>query len=287
MKCATSSLHTQLALHEGIFGTEPKEPNYFSDDEQYHRGVDWYASLFSDAAQNDLAGESSTHYTKLPDYPDTIARMKALLPDVKLVYVMRNPIDRLVSHYIHQWTKNVMRGDIEEAVRRHPELVEYGLYAYQLRPYFDAYGCESVLPVFAAALARDPQGQLERVARHIGYPRPVRWDDELGRQNVSAERIRRFYGYRLLVDSPPMAFLRRRFVPQALRDVVKKRLTMRKRPVLSHATRERLKRTFDADLHTLSGWLGTDLTCDNFDETTAAGDLEWVTTVTGRGAAPS
>ncbi len=52
--------------------------------------------------ENDLCGESSTHYTKLPDYPETVSRMKALLPSVKLIYVMRHPIERLISHYVHQ-----------------------------------------------------------------------------------------------------------------------------------------------------------------------------------------
>jgi hypothetical protein len=231
--------------------------------------------LFAGAAENDLLFESSTHYTKLPDHPGTVSRMKAMLPRLKLVYVMRNPLDRLVSHYIHQWTQNVIRCEIDQAVDRFPELVSYGRYAYQLTPYFEAYGKEAVLPVFFAALKADPQRQLERVARHIGYAGPVRWNDEIGRQNASAERIRRFPGYELLIDSAPMAFLRRQLVPQALRDAVKGRLSMTKRPTLSSATARRLEALFDEDLRLLSDWLGTDITCATFDETTSRGDLDW------------
>ena len=103
MKSATSTLHAQLAQQPGIFMSTPKEPNYFSDDQQYALGEDWYDNLFAAAKPGELCGESSTHYTKLPDYPHTIERMKKRLAAPRLVYVMRHPVDRLVSHYIHQW----------------------------------------------------------------------------------------------------------------------------------------------------------------------------------------
>jgi len=275
MKSATSSLHVQLASHPGILMSEPKEPNFFSDDDQYRRGVDSYLSLFANAREGDLCGESSTHYTKLPDHPETIPRMKTLLPNVKLVYVMRHPIDRLVSHYIHQWTQNVIRCDINDALDRYPELINYSRYSYQLEPYFGAYGKGSVLPIFFAAVKRQPQTELERIARFIGFRGPVAWKENLGVQNVSAERLRRFRGYRLMVDSPPMAFLRRALVPQTIRDMVKARLTVKKRPALDDSSVARLESIFDEDLHALSEWLKVELTCENFDEKTSGDRLEW------------
>ncbi len=275
MKSATSSLHVQLASQRGIFMSEPKEPNFFSDDDQYRRGVEWYSSLFANAREGHLCGESSTHYTKLPDHPETIRRMAALVPNVKLVYIMRHPIDRLVSHYIHQWTQNVIRCDINDALDRYPELINYSRYSYQLEPYFEAYGKHSVLPVFFAAVRKQPQTELERIARFVGFRGPVAWKEDLGAQNVSAERLRRFRGYRLIVDSPPMALLRRALIPQTIRDVVKARLTMQQRPALDDSSVARLESIFDEDLHALSEWLKVDLTCANFDEKTSDGSLEW------------
>jgi len=275
MKCATSSLHAQLAAQEGIFGSDPKEPNFFSDDSQYQRGPEWYFDLFADASSADLAGESSTHYTKLPDYPHTVERMKALLPTVRLVYVMRNPIDRLVSHYIHRWTEKVVDCDINQAVDRFPELVSYSRYSYQLKPYVEAYGRASILPVFLPALRRHPQEQLARVARHIGYRGQARWDEALAAQNQSSGRMRQFRGYELLINSPPMVALRRAAVPRSLRAFVRSKLTMKERPVLHPAVRKRLEHTFDEDLEVLSSWLGAEITCANFDRATANG-LDWV-----------
>src|SRR6516165_1122868 len=97
MKSATTTLHEQLARQRGVFMSRPKEPNFFSDDLIYARGWDWYSSLFNAADDGVLRGESSTHYTKLPTFPRTVERMTHFLPRVKLIYVMRHPIDRLIS----------------------------------------------------------------------------------------------------------------------------------------------------------------------------------------------
>jgi hypothetical protein len=120
-----------------------------------------------------------------------------------------------------------------------------------------------------------PQTELERIARFIGYRGTATWRDDLGAQNVSTERLRRFRGYRLIVDSPPMALLRRALVPQSVRDLVKARLTMKQRPVLEDSNVARLESIFDEDLHALSEWLKVDLTCANFDEKTSGNRLEW------------
>ena len=85
MKCATTTLHEQLDAQAGVFMSEPKEPNFFSNDEQFQRGIDWYLSLFSSAQPGDLCGESSTHYTKLPTYPSTIDRLKQHAPNAKFI----------------------------------------------------------------------------------------------------------------------------------------------------------------------------------------------------------
>jgi hypothetical protein len=275
MKCATSSLHTQLAQQPGIFMTTPKEPNFFSDDSQYARGINWYQSLFKDALPGDICGESSTHYTKLPDYPHCVERLSSYAPDVKLVYVMRHPIDRLVSHYIHQWSQNVFSCDINQAVDQYEELIAYSCYARQLEPYIKAYGKGNILPVFFAAVKSNPQRELEKIAQFIGYTQPVAWYEELSAQNVSNERIKRFKGYDLLVESKLMTVLRRYLIPQFIRDRIKKNLTMQNRPVLDAKHVETLTKIFDADLKILGDWLGTELACNSFANAELLESLTW------------
>ncbi len=265
MKCATSTLHEQLAQQPGIVMSTPKEPYFFSNDEVWQRGMAWYASLFEHASEDALCGESSTHYTKLPTYPHTVARMREHLPpDVKFIYIMRHPIDRLVSQYIHEWTECVISTPIDEAIDLHPELIEYSRYAMQLEPYFEAFGRERVLPVFFDRLASHPQDELERICRFIGYRGRPRWDETLSEQNVSSQRLRKSAWRDFLVDLPGLRTVRRTLVPQAVRDRIKQFWSMKERPQLSPENLRRLEATFDADLARLGRWLDLELRCENF-----------------------
>jgi Sulfotransferase domain len=275
MKCATSSLHTQLAQQPGIFMSTPKEPNFFSDDKEYARGISWYQSLFQEAQPGDISGESSTHYTKLPNYSLCVERLSSYLPNVKLIYVMRHPIDRLISHYIHQWSQNVFTCDINQTVDQYQELIAYSCYTRQLEPYINVYGKENILPVFFEAVKAHPQRELEKIARFIGYTQPVTWHEDLPLQNVSNERIKRFWGYDLLVESEFMTSLRRNLIPQFIRDRIKKNLTMQSRPVLDEMRIKRLTTIFNDDLKILGSWLGLEINCDNFAAIALSESLNW------------
>ncbi|OQK17036.1 sulfotransferase [Methyloprofundus sedimenti] len=264
MKSATSTLHEQLALQDGIFMTTPKEPNYFSDDEQYARGEAWYEGLFANAEANDLCGESSTHYTKLPDYPLTIERMAKRLKKVKLIYVLRHPVDRLISHYIHQWSQNVIKCDINEAIDQYEELTAYSCYARQLQPYIEQFGRENILLLFNESIRKNQQKELEKAAEFIGYKEKVVWQEDLAAQNVSNERIRAFPGYSWIVESEIMTFLRRVLIPKWLRNKIKSEMTLKERPVIDPVHLAQNTTIFDQDLARLGHALNVELSCETY-----------------------
>lgn len=274
MKCATSSLHAQLARHPGVFMSTPKEPNFFSDDEVFDRGMAWYSSLFADAPADALCGESSTHYTKLPAHPRTIERLAEVVPAPKLIYVMRHPVDRLVSHYIHAWTKREVSVPIDKAINQMPSLVDYGRYAMQLTPWVERFGREAILPVFLARLRAHPNDEMARIGAFLGLRQAPDWDHEMKEQNVSSARLRESPWRDRVLSLPGMTALRRALVPRSIRDRVKKTWTMQERPALSEPARREVVRRFDDDLSRLGSWLGTPLCCETFDDVTRR-ELAW------------
>ena len=276
MKCATSSLHEQLALQSGIFMSEPKELYFFSDDEVYTKGLDWYLSFFEQANPTDICGESTTHYTKLPTYPHTIERIKKHLPKAKFIYIMRHPIDRLISHYIHEWSLNNILIDINEAVDQYPELIEYSYYSKQLKPYFKAFGKENVLPIFFEHLLSHPQAELERACEFIGYQNVPQWQEELSRQNVSHERWRKTPFREFIVNNPILEKARQLLIPKAIREQVRKSWTMQKRPTLHSELYGELETQFNQDLGILGNWLGVELSCQNFKTVVTEKSFFWV-----------
>ena len=74
------------------------------------------------------------------------------LPRLKLIYVMRHPIERLMSQYVHELTAGRIAVGLREALGRHPELIDYSRYSMQLQPFVEAYGPGTVLPVFFSRL---------------------------------------------------------------------------------------------------------------------------------------
>lgn len=95
-KAGTTSLYHVLKQHPQIFMAETKEVNFFFKNDAYARGVDAYAAHFADAANQLALGEASPGYICHPAAP---ARIHALLPDVKLILTVRNPIKRAISQY--------------------------------------------------------------------------------------------------------------------------------------------------------------------------------------------
>lgn len=275
MKSATSTLYEQLLRQPGIFLPRLKEPNFFSNDEQYSRGIEWYSDLFKEAGASNILGEASTHYTKLPTYPQTVMRMRNWLDQPRLIYVMRDPVDRLISQYIHQWSQGEIRCGLDKALTRYPELIAYSCYARQLAPFIETYGKTAILPVFFDRLRADPQGELEKVCRFIGYGGKVEWDEHLSRRNVSAERVRKFPLYDLLIEHPVAARLRQGLVPKAVRTKIRRFFSMGERPALTATSKKKLEKLFDEDLTILGDWLGTSLNCRNFSAITSAKSLEW------------
>ena len=110
-KSGTTTLYKYLSQHPQIYLPQIKEPSFFA--KRYHKGVDWYESLFAEAKTGQLCGEASTPYTHwLSHKPEIPQLMAELLPQVKLIYIMRNPIDRAYSQYLQQvkvWMGNHRR----------------------------------------------------------------------------------------------------------------------------------------------------------------------------------
>lgn len=275
MKCATSTLHEQLALQPGITMSEPKEPCFFSNDEVFQRGLEWYGKCFPVDSSTRLVGESSTHYTKLPTYPHTVERLRKHVPNAKFIYVMRHPIDRLVSHYIHDWSERVITCPIDEAIDKHPTLIEYSRYARQLESFFEAFGFDRVLPVFFDRLHRSHQTELERICRFIGYTGTPCWQVEHDQTNVSSTRMKKSRIRDAIVFAPGLSAIRRSLIPKSWRDRVKRLWTMSERPQLSDTSVERVRSVFDEDLVQLGRWLGRSLSCATFKQVTSAATLDW------------
>ena len=68
-------------------------------------GIEWYSSLFTRVGNKQLCGEASTNYTRWPQVDGVPELIQQIIPNVKLIYIMRDPVERAFSHFVHRWTK--------------------------------------------------------------------------------------------------------------------------------------------------------------------------------------
>lgn len=116
-KSGTTSLYALLDRHPGIFMPEIKEPEFFARDDIFAQGIQSYAQAYAQARPEQLVGEASTLYTLSPLYPQTAARLAAHTPDAKLIYMMRQPVERAYSFYV-QLIKTYQNSTGDLAVHR-------------------------------------------------------------------------------------------------------------------------------------------------------------------------
>jgi hypothetical protein len=145
-KSATTTLHAWLGQQPDVFMSTPKEPGFFTL--RWDEGFDWYTSLFVGAPPTVMAGESSTYYTQPPGGAVAAPRIAEAMPDVRIVYVVRHPIDRMISHYRHLYRRARTSTSFAKLAKDPDSLiVATSLYFTQLKPYADAFPREQICVV--------------------------------------------------------------------------------------------------------------------------------------------
>jgi sulfotransferase family protein len=289
-KSGTTSLYEYLEGHPDVFMSPVKEPFFFSPDVstgarhryRYPDDQESYIELFAGAADRARVGEASTTYLVSRQAPDLI---KSFAADALLIAMLRNPVEMV--HSLHN--ERVSQGaeeitdfelalaadDDRQAGRRLPAGAtplgaayrETAMYGEQLARWIDAFGRARLHVIVFDDFVADTAGQFAAVLRFLGI------DDEyrpaaFGARNPS-HRLRRG-PIRVLLESRPTAFVRRRVLPAVVGEDRAARMARRFRhsrvvrrdnarsPIPEHV-RQRLEADFAADVARLSDLLGRDM----------------------------
>lgn len=201
MKSGTSSLHEYLHQHPEIYMSRFKEPQYFAPhttrrgvawgqgNPYPEPGIDWYLRLFDDAGNVTYAGESSVSYTVAPSKNGCPQRIYDFNPDAKLIYLMRDPIERTISHYWHAVVDGREDRDMLDALRSRQQYIDISNYAMQLQPYLEGFGRNQVFALTTEELNSNPQAVFRQLFRWLGVDSDVSIETHV-KHNVSAKVVR-------------------------------------------------------------------------------------------------
>lgn len=236
-KSATRWLRVNLGEHPEIFVSDA-EISYFNNDRRYALGIDWYRTQFRQANDEKIVGESTPGYMMWHHDPSLVAKRIANdLPDVQLIAMLRNPVDRACSAFLH----HRQHERISPATSLHTWLdtvpvesdrlgiVAGGWYARSLRPYISQFG-ERLLVLLHDEVRDEPQTTYARALDHVGA-RPG-------------------------------------FIPEALAQVRFSNVpdaSSKPEPVVTADERDRLAAYYGDDINELEGLLGRDLSGWNRD----------------------
>lgn len=274
-KCATTAVFDYLSQHPDVFATDPKEPHFFASSAlgrpvaQGNSSLDGYKALFKGKGENQISGEGSTHY--LHHAAAVAPCLAAYAPDVRLVFCLRNPVDRAYSHFLFRqstagpWTTGGAGQNIDfPTFAQDPEIWSMGNYAENLAIFRKHIDQSQILLVFFEDIVIDPSLCLARICRHIGVDPSYRFDlSSRSNETVYA----RFPALTSLIDRavnhayPKLPVRGRKSMLRARRKLLfsrhaqKQKLSPRDRAAVTQSYRRSVEELQDITGRDLSGWM--------------------------------
>lgn len=201
-RCGSTSLYNYLVQHPGVLPGLMKELHYF--DNHYKKSVSWYRSFFplSSSIQNMerthqqriVTGEATPYYLF---YPHTPRRMHATIPEIKLIVLLRNPVERAYSHYQHETRMGLENLPFDQAIEREKSelpgetakileddnyhsfihqnysYLSRGIYIEQLELWNKFFSMENMLVLKSEDLFSNPAKILEQACTFLGIAKPA------------------------------------------------------------------------------------------------------------------
>jgi hypothetical protein len=213
-KSGTTALGEYLNDHPQVCMSWMKEPNFFTEEipvTRYKNGFSWYQSLFDKCGQAKAIGEVSPAYMPRKDAPKLIARY---IPGVQLLFMLRNPLERIYSHYRYAQQRGMRLPSLEEMVKTdHPELkqaVNISSYHKHLDRYLKSFPKEQISIFIYEEFRADLQQSLRYIYHVIGVD-PDFTSPNLGRLYNPSQEARLVwlqysidkYGRKLMVKKMP------------------------------------------------------------------------------------
>jgi hypothetical protein len=185
MKCGTTSLAQLLAQHPQVCFCREKEPHFFANEPQWRENLPRYHGMFTPESDQ-ICGEASTTYTMMPRNATRVWQvLHEYSPHLKILYVMRHPVDRITSHYMHATLRGIVRGVLPEVLQSYAGLLTFTRYWTQIRPHIETFGADQVLLLFFEDFGKRMGEFLDMVAQFLNLDPAPFHEMQSGSANVS------------------------------------------------------------------------------------------------------
>lgn len=153
--------HPQVWLSVG-------EPHFFSREKNWSKGWEWYESMFAGCPNGKITGEISNSY--LAD-PETAKKIKSRYPDIKLMVIFRNPVERAFSCYLNDIKAGIISKNVQflEAIKNRGDYyVNEGQHATNIKRYLEIFPKHQILMLIYDDIAKDPLSFIRTIYQFLG-----------------------------------------------------------------------------------------------------------------------
>ena len=165
-----------IAEHPEVYFPKNREIFFFNDidghylkypNTRYSRGIDWYKRLYKHSPKGKKKGDWSIAYISSEE---TARRIHSFLPEVKLIAILRNPVDRIISQYVHEIRLGLIDKSvsIDEILKVRPDYIEKGYYAKQLKWYLKYFKKKQVLVLIYEEVKKNPDKYIRQIFKYLG-----------------------------------------------------------------------------------------------------------------------
>ncbi len=180
-KAGTTTLHDILNQHPDIYLPKSKEAHFFDIDEHYERGLNWWIDTFFSSSENEkIIGAMTPEYLYYEEVPQRI--LNTLGKDIKIIILLRNPVNRAYSHYLMSKRRGYENHSFEEAIsleserikkgefeKNHFSYITRGLYFEQIKRYQHFFHEKNILILrFEDDLLKNKEQTIKRVLVFLG-----------------------------------------------------------------------------------------------------------------------
>lgn len=261
MKCGTTSLYHYLKSHSQIGVSEIKETNYFIEERNYSKKVEWYKSQFKGDFR--IYGEASPNYTKAHLFDGVPERMHELIPAVKLLYILRDPVDRIISHYTHNYGTGVESSSIDTLLTDEQKFNHYVMssrYYWQIQKYLEYFPEKQILIISSDKLRTERGSTLQEIFQFLDVDNDLDKEKLNQKFGTTSQKTRKGKVARYLFDNSFMNFLKEKVSTNFKRRIRKKILPPLKKPSqIDPDLKNKLKEAVQSDVTALRSFTGKPL----------------------------
>lgn len=256
-RSGTTSLYNYLKMIPGVFMSPVKEPGYFIPNDFRGFTEKSYLELFKDVKNEKAVGEASAGYLANPDTPKQI---KEKIPYAKIIITLRDPVQRIFSHYLNKVRTGDTKIPFDKAVNDYlngtkndgylEELIEVSLYYVQVKRYLEIFGENNVKILVFEEVVKDTKGSMKEVLKFLGInsavPKNIEeqynsFSEPLGTLGTS------------IANSNTISNMAKRILPNSNRESILRTILNKKgkKPKISKESRSKLQELFKDDVKKL------------------------------------